>query len=456
MAVAVQAQNPVEEFVNNDLHRNSNISLLIQEADGGKIVASHRANHVAAPASTMKVITTATALEILGKDYRFKTDLLIDGELTLDGILNGNIIVYGSGDPTLGSAKLGDIHFLNDWLKAVKNLGIKSINGNIIADASIYDTEGINPKWIWEDIGNYYAAGAYGISYKDNTYYLEFKSGEAGTTPQITSTTPNMPELQFTNHVKSANINYDNAYIYGAPYSVERVIYGQIPANRSSFSIKGDIPNPALTLSRDFAWKLRSNGIEVKGAGIAETVGKRGEIFYTHQSPPLGEIIREINVVSNNHYAEQVFRHLALQKGEQASTQNAIAVVRDFWKAKGLSVDQLFMRDGSGLSPTNAVSASFYVSLLDYMAKSPNHQTFFNSLPIAGKEGTLKTFLKNTVLEGKVHAKSGTIGGVRTYTGYVERNNKTYIFAILVNYPNASSLAPTTKKMEQLLIQASK
>ncbi len=452
----LQAQNPIDKFINNTLHQNSNISILISDTKTGKEIASHRPKHLAIPASSMKLITTATALEILGKDYRFTTQLSIDGTINSEGVLVGNIIIYGNGDPTLGSAKLGNIYFLDEWLKVVQSLGIKQIKGNIIADASAYDTEGINPKWLWEDMGNYYAAGAYGISYKDNTYHLQFKSGAIGTTPEIISVTPNIPELQFSNYLKAASINYDNAYIYGAPYSYERAIYGEIPANRNSFTVKGDIPNPALILARDFAWKLKSNNIEIHGKAVAEKVKERGKVIHTQESPPLSAIIREINVVSNNHYAEHLFRHLALQTEKTASTEAALKVIQEFWKSKGLPVEQLIMRDGSGLSPTNAVSAQFYIALLNYMKSSANYQTFYTSLPLAGKEGTLSNFLKGTSLERKVKAKSGTLSDVRSYAGYIELNNRSYSFAIIVNYPNANSLSPTTKKIEQLLIEATK
>ncbi len=456
LGVMSYAQNPIATFTNNNLHKNANISILVKDLNSGKTLYSHRAGSATIPASTMKLVTTATALEMLGADYRFKTTLDIDGEISADSILNGNLIIYGSGDPTLGSAKLGNIQFLNDWISAIQKAGIKQINGNIVADASAYDTEGINPKWTWEDMGNYYASAAYGISYKDNTFEMELKSGAAGTTPEIVKITPNIPELTFNNHLKSTTIRFDSAYFYGAPFQNERSLYGEIPANRSSFKIKGDIPRPGLVLARDFAWKLKSSGIPVSGNATDEvTVGKRTTI-YSHFSPKLSEIIQEINVTSNNHYAEHLFRHLALKSGKPASTVKAIDTINNFWKAKGLPVDELFMQDGSGLSPQNAVSANFYVSMLSYMEKSKNKSAFRASLPVAGKSGTIRNLLKGTSLDGKVQAKSGTISRVRAYSGYINANGKQLAFAILVNNPNSPKLAQTTKKIEEFLISVSK
>ena len=457
LAISASAQNPVTNFTNNNLHNNANISLLVKDLKTDKVLYSYRPESATIPASTMKVVTTATALEILGADYKFKTTLEIDGSLSTDSILDGNLIIYGNGDPTLGSAKLGNVYFLNDWVTAVRKAGIRQVNGDIIADASAYDTEGVNPKWLWEDMGNYFASGAYGISYKDNTYEMELKSGTVGTTPEIVKITPSIPELTFNNYLKSTTIRFDSAYFYGAPFQNERSIYGEIPAKRAVFKIKGDIPRPGLILARDLAWKLKSGGISVSGNATDKVIGsKKRSVIYTHLSPKLSEIIKEINVASNNHYAEHLFRHLALQCGNPASTSNALNQIRNFWKSKGLPVDELFMYDGSGLSPVNAVSANFFVNLLSYMGKSANSSVFRASLPVAGKSGTVRNFMKGTALDGKVQAKSGTINRVRAYAGYINLNGKKLAFAVMVNNPNSSKLSETTKKIEELLISVSK
>ena len=393
---------------------------------------------------------------MLGADYQIKTTLEIDGKITADSILIGNLIIYGNGDPTLGSSKLGNINFLNDWVDAVRKAGIKKINGDIIADASAFDTEGVNPKWLWEDIGNYFAAGAYGISYKDNTYELELKSGTLGTTPEIIKITPNIPDLTFKNYLKSTTIRFDSAFINGAPFENVRCIYGEIPANRPSFKIKGDIPRPGLILARDFAWKLKSSGISVSGNATDQVKSNKRTIIYTHFSPKLSEIIKEINVTSNNHYAEHLFHHLALQSGKSASSVDAVKRIKNFWKSKGLPVEELFMYDGSGLSTVNAISANFFVSLLGYMDKSKNSSVFKASLPVAGKIGKPTNIPKGTALEGKVQAKSGTFSRVKSYAGYINANGKQLAFAIIVNNPNSSSTSATTKKMEEFLIAVTK
>ena len=451
------AQSPVDIFVNNKLLENANISLLVKDVETNQTLYQYHPNNSVIPASTMKLVTTATALEQLGPDFCFETKLEIDGTITIDSVLTGNLYIHGGGDPTLGSEKLGDADFLIQWVNAVKKAGINRINGQIIADASLYDDQGVNPYWTWEDIGNYYAAGAYGISYLDNTCHVHFRSGKAGTTPEISGTIPVIPGLTFDNHLLSTNIAFDSCYFYGAPHSNSRTIYGEIPANRAEFVVKVDIPNPGLLLAQDFTKILIENQISIFGTAT-DIVPERKtcKVIYTHFSPPLSEIIKETNVKSNNHYAEQIFRYLALKNNPIATSGGAVQVIKSFWKSKGLPVDQLFMYDGCGLSPMDAVSAQFFVDLLTYMnTKSSNKEVFFKSLPVSGEGGTLATFLRNTALQGKVHAKSGTISRVKSYAGYIETKGKNYVFALLVNNANGSSKA-VTKKMEDFLLDVAK
>jgi D-alanyl-D-alanine carboxypeptidase/D-alanyl-D-alanine-endopeptidase (penicillin-binding protein 4) len=433
---------------------NANISLLVKDIATNKTICQFRPNNSTIPASTMKVVTTAAALELLGPDFCFQTKLEIDGTLNSKGVLNGNLYIRGGGDPTLGSEHLGDKDFLIKWVEEIKKVGIKKITGQIIADGTIYDDQGVNPKWTWEDIGNYYAAGAYGISYMDNTYQLVLRSGIEGTTPEILRMNPDIPSLTFENYLTSTLITSDNSTIYGAPHSNLRGIRGEIPANRSEFIVKGDIPNPGLLLAEQFQDKLIDSGIDIHQLPsdiVSKTTDRR--VILVQESPPLKEIIKETNIHSNNGYCEQIFRYLALQKNAIATSNGAVQVVRSFWKSKGLPVEQLFMYDGCGLSPVDAVSSQFLVDLLIYMQTiSPNKEAFFNSLPVAGESGTLTNFLEKTALQGKVHAKSGTISRVKCYAGFIDLKEKNYVFAIMVNNPYGTS-KEATKKIEEFLLQ---
>ncbi len=450
-------QKPADNFRKNSLLQNATISLMVKDLTSGKIVDEYNAHSSVIPASTMKVVTTASALELLGSDFRFKTTLEIDGEIDKNGTLNGNIYIKGGGDPTLGSVKMGDIDFLKKWTDAVAATGIKKVNGQLVACENILEKQVINPRWTWEDMGNYYAPGIHSISYLDNTVKVYFNSGKTGSVPEITRTEPEIPGLKFANFAKSTETKSDNAYFYGAPYSLERAVYGEIPANRPDFVVKSDLPHPAIVLLNHFQKSLETAGITISGASsVSDNEVCSKYIIYTHLSPPLSDIIKEINMNSNNHFAEYVFKQLSVPKNSQGTNEGSKAVIEALWKAKNKSVSELFQFDGSGLSPTNAVSANFFVSILEYMKKADkNEDSFYNSLPVSGSSGTLKNFLENTSLQGKVHAKSGTIARVKSYTGYIELNGRTLAFAVLVNNANGSS-KEVTAKIEQLLLEVSK
>lgn len=450
--------NPVEKFINNPVLQHANVSLLVKNLSTGETLYELNPDNCRTPASTMKIVTTATALEMFGAGYRFETKLAVDGEINRkDSTLDGNLYIIGGGDPSLGSEKCGDIDFLKKWLIAVRKAGIKNINGRIIADESIFEKQVINPKWSWEDMGNYYAPGIHGISYLDNTFRIFLKSGKAGTNTELLRTKPEIPDLLIENNVKSADINFDNAYFYGVPNNPYRLVTGEIPANRAEFPVKGDIPNPAMLLAMDFHTLLAENGsiISALPEVTSDNCCKKFTI-YKHLSPPLSELITETNVKSNNHFAEYIFKHIGGKNTLPASTDAARRNIENFWKAKGLSVNQLFQYDGCGLAASDAVSAHFFVDLLTYMKRdSKNADSFYTSLPVAGVNGTLKEILSGTRLEGKVHAKSGTIQNVKCYAGYIEAPNKTLVFSIMVNYPDGSA-KEVVKKMEEFFLDITK
>lgn len=457
ISLHLNAATPIQQFVNDKLMSSANISILVNDLSTGKIVGSFRSKNAAVTASTMKVITTATALELFGANYKFETRLETDGTLLKDSVLKGNLYIRAGGDPTLGSEKVGDKEFLNQWVSVVRLAGINRIQGQIIVINDIFDNDVINRKWTWEDMGNYYAPGIHGVSYLDNTFRAYFKSAEVGSKTTFIRTDPVIDGLIIDNQVKSAAISSDNAYFFGAPFSNYRLVTGEIPANRTDFIVKGDIPNPAEVLVKQLKERLQVNGIKVLDKNL-QVVPKleNNRVIYTHFSPSLIEIIKETNINSNNHFAEYLFKLIGTKPTLPATNKQALENICAFWKSKGLSVEQLFQADGSGLSPTNAVSAEFFVKLLTYMKKQSKYSNeFYESLAVSGESGTLKSFLANTSLKSKVHAKSGTISGVKSYVGYIDNKGKILVFALLVNNSNGSS-KEITQKIESFLVQISK
>ena len=415
----------------------------------------------------LKTVATATALEILGEDYRYPTTLEYDGILE-NGTLEGNLYIKGSGDPSLGSSHFapGQNKFLSTWIAALQKAGIKHITGSVISDESIFDTEGVSIKWLREDMGNYYAPGSYGISIFDNMYKLSLQTGAAGTRPVLKGTEPDIPFIRFKNYLKAAPVSSDSAYIIGAPLDDVRYLYGVLPANREAYVLKGDIPDPALYLARYLTDQLQQKGIRVDGSPSCYRIeveenrwkkGERKEIVTTY-SPTLREIASICNHVSHNLYADALVKTVGLQykprRNEMISSfGRGVQVVKEYWEKKGLDVFPLRMNDGSGLAPADKVSAGFMGELLVYMAtESAVSDAFIASLPQAGIEGSVRNFLKGSKLQGKAHLKSGGITGVRSYAGYITKDGRTYAVAVFSNNYSCP-MSRMTRALEKLLLQ---
>ena len=411
------------------------MSVLVQNLNTGEVIDSYRADKVVPPASVMKLLTTGAALETLGPGYRFPTILEYTGSIE-KGVLHGDLYIRGTCDPSLGFK--GRTAFLDKWVQAITAAGIQRIEGAVIADMTMLDGEAQNPSWLCEDAGNYYAPGIFALNYYGNTMNIVLKSGEPGTMATVVKTEPEVEDVYFINHVRCDKISYDGAFVSGLPYSRERYLTGAVPSNLGTFGVKGDLPNPGLLLARHLTTKLREAGVKVyRDAGyIADynpLTPPRTEL-YTHYSAPLSELIQETNINSNNLYAEALFRYLGTRYTLPGTIHNSQDLVRDFWRRRGVAVQNAIIKDGCGLAPQDAVSAKAFVQLLTYMARSQNRDAWMASLPVSGQTGTLKTLCPKTELEGRIHAKSGTIAGTKNFAGYIDMpNGETWVFAILIN-----------------------
>lgn len=467
LLAGAQTPAPVKWLLQAPYMRGASFSLVVKDVQEGRTVYSYDTDRLQSPASVLKTVATATALEILGEDYRYPTTLEYDGILE-NGTLEGNLYIKGSGDPSLGSSHfaLGQNKFLSTWIAALQKAGIKHITGSVISDESIFDTEGVSIKWLREDMGNYYAPGSYGISIFDNMYKLSLQTGAAGTRPVLKGTEPDIPFIRFKNYLKAAPVSSDSAYIIGAPLDDVRYLYGVLPANREAYVLKGDIPDPALYLARYLTDQLQQKGIRVDGSPSCYRIeveenrwkkGERKEIVTTY-SPTLREIASICNHVSHNLYADALVKTVGLQykprRNEMISSfGRGVQVVKEYWEKKGLDVFPLRMNDGSGLAPADKVSAGFMGELLVYMAtESAVSDAFIASLPQAGIEGSVRNFLKGSKLQGKARLKSGGITGVRSYAGYITKDGKTYAVAVFSNNYSCP-MSRMTRALEKLLLQ---
>jgi D-alanyl-D-alanine carboxypeptidase/D-alanyl-D-alanine-endopeptidase (penicillin-binding protein 4) len=453
ISLAVSAQNTA--VFRSKPYEHASVSVSVLDLTTSKTVAQFNQGQSVTPASVLKLLTTGAALEMLGPDFQFETNLMTSGTIEKNQ-LTGDVYIQGGGDPSLGSKQVpgNPEAFLADWVKTIKEAGIQRILGRVLVDASVFDDEGVSPFWLWEDIGNYYATGIYGINVFDNSFKLELKSGPVGTRPEIKSMEPILPGLTIENHLKAANNQQDSAYLYGAPFQNDMRLFGTMPANRASFTIRGQIPDPATYLAIRLKEEFIKAGIQVDGAALSTRLlpaepNVQHRIVFRTKSVPLSQLIRIIHEKSDNFYTECLLRQLARTVSDQpASAREGIRVVKDYWQKNGLDLTSLSMYDACGLSPNDRISAELLAQVLNRMS---TNAFFEQSLPLAGMEGTVSGFLNGTPLEGKLRLKSGSNQVVNSYAGYYRRNGKHYAVVLLVNYANATRFQ-IRKDMETFLL----
>ncbi|NCD68549.1 D-alanyl-D-alanine carboxypeptidase/D-alanyl-D-alanine-endopeptidase [Mucilaginibacter sp. R11] len=401
----------------------ASISLTILDAKTGEVVFTINPNMGLATASTLKTITTVTAMNVLGPDYRFKTKLSRgQGTLGADGTWNGDIVIEGSDDPTLGSWRWEETKesvVLREFVEGVKKAGIKKINGSIIAAGINHPPSG----WIWQDMGNYYGAFPANLCWRENQYDVLLKPTQPSKPVTLVGTVPAMPYLQFVNQlVTGAAGTGDNAYATLPVNSNKVFLQGTYAIDQDKHKIAAALPDPAYEAARRLKDTLQSLGITVTGKAESETMQTTAgdsrdilssNVLATHYSPPLRKIIYWLNQKSINLYAEQLLMAMA----DSLKTTDYPSVTRNFWKGRGIDTNSLNIFDGSGLSPGNRVTTVTMARILQSARKESWFGDFFDSLPIYNN----------------MHMKSGYINNVLAYAGYQTYKGRELCFSIIVN-----------------------
>lgn len=440
---------------------NASVSFIITDAKTGEKVTGYNSEKSLVQASLMKLVTTAAALELLGPDYKFITETGYTGRFSRrNGTLTGDIIIKGGGDPCLGSERFGNREeFVDRWIAAFKEYGIRKVKGRVITDDTHYDYEPVPTGWAWEDIGNYYGAGVHGLSVFDNTIKIQFRTMQEGTVPEMISTDLPHAGVSYRNYLISSGTT-DKGYVFCPPYGDSGWISGSIPADRKDFVLKASIPDPPLLMAKILTEKLKHAGIRVFGKPStyrllqAEKDDRMVKITES-ASPPLSRIIEVLNHESVNLYAEHLMKEAGKVINGEGSFRAGKMAISGFIRNTGIYNSGMFISDGSGLSPGNALNAVGIATLLCYMkTRSSFSDVFFNSLPEAGREGTLKSVFRDPVFEGRLRAKSGSMNRVRSYAGYLTAmSGRELVFCIIINNFTCSS-AYVTSLIEELMKEA--
>lgn len=458
-------QRKIDSLVNSPFLENGYLGISIKSVNSDKNLVAHNPKKSLQPASTMKLISTATALMSLGEDFTYSTKLEYDGYIK-DSILSGNIFIKGSGDPSLGSWRFKtqpDYKQLTElWAKKVKDLGIKEIKGRVLGDGSFFDENVIADTWIWGDMGNYYGSGAYGLNMNENLFWATFKPANCMESATLLKTLPDLPYYQKINRVLTDKAGTgDQVNIYSTPYQDILVMEGFVPVGEN-FSVKGSIPDPALFSAYFLQKKLEESGIKIHDSPLSYLEANKKSIYFQKpahttqidllKSPPLRELARECNFHSINLYAETFLKTPSVMLNLGSTTDAAVKGLQQIWQSKGVRLDGLKMKDGSGLSPSNSITPDNMTDVLKAMFLEKSFNSFYESIPIVGVSGTVQNLAKKSKAVGNVRAKSGSIDGVRAYSGYfTTRNGEMMCFSIMLNKYN-SDFGSATKELEKLII----
>lgn len=430
---ALVGTDAVKKFVSTDGLQAAGIGVLIKEVETGNVIAEYQSSSNRIPASVTKLLTTATAMEIMSDTFRFVTKLNYSGTIK-DSVLYGNLYIVGGGDPTFESDYFPHNPVFEHMVAAVEAAGIKKIEGDVVGDASLFQRSGANGNWLMEDIGSYYGQTPTAFCFRDNLLMVTCKGNDSTGTAEIESILPRTNLLEIDNRINTGNDTW--WHIYGDVYAWNKIVRGRIPAKKKTL-IKIENPDPALLAADSLRNMLDRNGICSNKSRSTIWTSERApkdNTIYKFYSQPLSEVEKQTNYHSVNLFAENLYLYLGLQNAEISNYDLVPPVVTRYWNSHGVPMNHVHQVDGSGLSMKNAINPEFLTNMLIYMRKkSPYANAFTATLPTAGKQGTVKSFLSGTLLSGKTFVKSGSMERVQNFSGYVVWNGKWYAFTIMVN-----------------------
>lgn len=423
--------------------------LLIVDAKTGETLYDKNPDSYFVPASNMKLFTTALALAKLGPDYSFHTTLETRGAISPDGTLSGDVILVGRGDPNLSNRKFPfDLKeefdgppekVLNQLADALQARGVAEITGDVIGDDSYFPPGRYPDGWEIGDMVWEYGAAISAIVVDDNTVALTLTPGETMGEPVVPAVAPPTPDFTVQDDVitSAADVKSDLT-LTRDPGANLVVVRGTLPAKSAPRKLVLAIEEPAQHAASLLARLLADRGVKIDGKIRAvhtpDSDPRPREVLAEHVSVPLGDSVKLINKISQNLHTEMLFRTVARQNGMWSSPEDLLKVPQDFYASAGIAPDDVIQTDGSGLSRHDLVTPRAVVTLLKYAEEQPWFTPYYDSLPVAGVDGSLGDRMKGTIAAGRIHAKTGSVEHVRTLSGFAELpDGRRLIFSFLSN-----------------------
>jgi serine-type D-Ala-D-Ala carboxypeptidase/endopeptidase (penicillin-binding protein 4) len=441
----------IDQLIDNSDSSKARWGVFVMSLSTGRVLYSRSGDKLFTPASNMKIYTTAVAFDLLGPEYRWRTSVYSSSQPTADGVIDGDLVLYGRGAPDLDSIKLDSLPGLADQLQRA---GVRRVRGKIIGDESYFRGEMYGVGWQWNDLQWYYGAQPSALSIDENAVEVTFGPGDKSPGPASVVVTPNDNRLQLTNNATTGERNSPTTVgIKRSLSNNDVVVWGEFPIGGRAYSAFLSMQNPAMRAAMVFKRLLSARAIQVDGdvesrdfrvaAPARFDPGKGIELAYI-ESASLETIGRKTNKESNNLFAELILRTLGREKGATVPDPDArknatrgddeagVAVVKRWLSDHNIDATSIAIHDGSGLSRLDLITPESAARLLAVAAQSPWRQTFYDSLPAAGRDGTLQGRLTN--LTGRVAAKTGTLTYDHSLSGYANTESGAVVaFSIICN-----------------------
>lgn len=451
----------IGELLERPAAQRTHWGVCVIDLDGGATLYEHGEDRLFVPASNVKLFSTALALRRLGPDYAFTTSVVSQGEIAENGRLDGDLRLIGGGDTNLSSRELpyrsredfaGDrLEPLRQLAQGVKNAGVKSISGDVVGDDSRYVWQPYPRGWSYADTLQGYGSATSALVFNDNLIELRVTPGTVGA-PARVAIIPNLAYYAISNRTltMSGRTVARGLQARRGEMPDRIVLAGQIPSRSGGRTFELAADDPALYAATALKRALADLGVAVQGRAAAHhrlpdrlaslrsgpglPASKLGKTLAEVTSVPLSETIRVVNKDSENLHAEMLLREVALHEAGIATQEAAVQSLRSFLAEAGLRTNEFVLRDGSGLSRHDLLSPRGTVRLLEYMWNSADRETYLQSLPIAGHDGTLNWRFKRTPARGRIRAKTGSMSHVLALSGYVSSHDgRTLAFSIFAN-----------------------
>jgi D-alanyl-D-alanine carboxypeptidase/D-alanyl-D-alanine-endopeptidase (penicillin-binding protein 4) len=443
----LRLQHDIDAILNAPALAHGFFGVLVKSIGRDQTFYSLNAGKLMMPASTMKIVTLAAAAEKLGWDYRYDTRLFALGPIDAgDGVLHGDLVVVGSGDPSIDDWDGAATRLFADWASQLKSAGIGAIDGRIVGDDNAFDDTGIGFGWSWDDLASGFSAGVSALQFNEGSVQVTIAPGATvGATARVTIA-PDAGGLSVSNLITTG--------VAGATPAIERrrlpgtsrlELRGLVPLRGRSISQTVSVNNPTMYFVSALREALIADGIDVRGPAVdvddLDAPPARGGAIpiVTHQSQPLSMLVTPLMKLSQNQYAETLLKTIGAGGGI-GTAETGRAAVRSVLDGWGIGTSGLIQVDGSGLSRYNYVTPETLVAILGHVDRDERLRGPYEAaLPIAGRDGTLEGRMKSTAAEGNARIKTGSMANVRAMAGYVQTaDGEKLAFAILANNLDAT------------------